>query len=702
MKNDNTYRETVYGKVSNGMNYELVHNTPFHNTDNLAYRFSYNKLAPEWAAIMLLEAMDEESLWDASDSQLKKLWHLHADPKPVRGKNKNRVSHRSTQILQARSFIGEMKILQLINLRKFNQIKFVPIPKLTEEESKKLYKIKKQCSLFRPSKDGIEEEGNTGSGECRYYGAEKRTPSQVAENIESEQVRFSAPLCAVDWEVAMVRSASNAHLREKLSRSKYGSQESVSLFFGHLHTHNWIAITENHVSNADHSIFGSSLREIKPTSRLVEILDFIQPQQVTYAHKEGVYWFPASMRVKVKHSKGDGKFILVEEDCDASMFANDPESLAIFLDAKHDVDAINEAYRIIASDYTFKSGERDFELYKFLYRCILDVENAFKHGRLYSYMTNITRETRAALTVNGRSIIGIDLKCCQPRIMAYLCEAHEVPDDLYEIEGISRDEAKAAWLRIIHAKCFLSAAISLKQNIGCSNERANEILNTILAKFPWLNGNAFTGIGLHIMGIDGLLNRKILYDLNVVKGKFAFAVHDCWFGEEVNKDEIVESVSRIYSQVIEETCNVKNAWSPIKFELPTTQETVEMTPNQPSKKNAYLNRNKLQEAVKAEPTQVITSIVVEPPTAIEKPSSATAIAEHRMMGELVKIYKDESREGLIKLLGSGEDEICDTLSEIFSDNGIVASEQFMRDVLDLVSIGARVIRRIESEYGISV
>ena len=202
------------------------------------------------------------------------------------------------------------------------------------------------------------------------------------------------------------------------------------------------------------------------------------------------------------------------------------------------------------------------------------------YGRLHSPFTNLKREFRAGFTADGETLVGIDMSCCQPTLLALQTQERKFFDDcladrLYgsiaEMLECSRDEAKEAY-------CHFAYSSSVTAN--SRDTRRRKIHELFQAEYPETSryiteqkSGDYRQFSHELMGyeselfIDGLLEE-------FCKGKmFCLSVHDGLFVKQSELETARKMVIRkIKTEINERMRREKGMELPYSIKIEDTQE----------------------------------------------------------------------------------------------------------------------------------
>ena len=202
------------------------------------------------------------------------------------------------------------------------------------------------------------------------------------------------------------------------------------------------------------------------------------------------------------------------------------------------------------------------------------------YGRLHSPFTNLKREFRAGFRAEGETLVGIDMSCCQPTLLALKTQERKFFDDcladrLYgsiaALLDCSREEAKEAY-------CHFAYSSNVTANSKDTGRR--KIHEMFQAKYPVTSqyiteqkSGDYRQFSHELMSyeselfIDGLLEE-------FCKGKmFCLSVHDGLF---VKKSELEAArkmvIRKIRTEINERMRREKGRELPYSIKIEDTQE----------------------------------------------------------------------------------------------------------------------------------
>ena len=95
-------------------------------------------------------------------------------------------------------------------------------------------------------------------------------------------------------------------------------------------------------------------------------------------------------------------------------------------------------------------------------KCIYN-DNLSRGGRIYAPWQNLSEESRSKITIDGSSIVEVDLKSCSLRIACHLLDINVDKADLYDMENYTRKDVKLVVQQMLNMK---DNSRTLLQNIN--------------------------------------------------------------------------------------------------------------------------------------------------------------------------------------------------------------------------------------------
>jgi hypothetical protein len=202
------------------------------------------------------------------------------------------------------------------------------------------------------------------------------------------------------------------------------------------------------------------------------------------------------------------------------------------------------------------------------------------YGRLHSPFTNLKREFRGGFRAEGETLVGIDMSCCQPTLLALQTQERKFFDDcladrLYgsiaEMLECSRDDAKEAY-------CHFAYSSNVTAN--SKDTRRRKIHEMFQAEYPETSryiaeqkSGDYRQFSHRLMGyeselfIDGLLKEFCKKEI------FCLSVHDGLFVKQSELEMARKMVIRkIRTEINERMKREKGMELPYRIKIEDTQE----------------------------------------------------------------------------------------------------------------------------------
>jgi hypothetical protein len=202
------------------------------------------------------------------------------------------------------------------------------------------------------------------------------------------------------------------------------------------------------------------------------------------------------------------------------------------------------------------------------------------YGRLHSPFTNLKREFRAGFTAEGETLVGIDMSCCQPTLLALQTQERKFFDDcladrLYgsiaEMLECSRDEAKEAY-------CHFAYSSNVTANSRDTGRR--KIHEMFQAKYPVTSqyiteqkSGDYRQFSHELMGYESSLFIDGLLEEFCKEKMFCLSVHDGLFVKQSELETARKMVIRkIRTEINGRMQREKGMELPYRIKIEDTQE----------------------------------------------------------------------------------------------------------------------------------
>lgn len=174
-------------------------------------------------------------------------------------------------------------------------------------------------------------------------------------------------------------------------------------------------------------------------------------------------------------------------------------------------------------------------------------------NRIYSLMTSAPRQLRGCLLLDGKPLVEIDVKSCQPALLITLCPENEkaafadlLGKDFYSLSKSGRDKAKKEFGQFAFGKY----------------RRKNSLGEAIRAQFPGLFGavRSFDGsLARHLQNLEAEICIGRVVPRLMAEGIHATTAHDAFFVRPADAQRAQEIVKEEFSAALgfEVSVNIK-------------------------------------------------------------------------------------------------------------------------------------------------
>lgn len=202
------------------------------------------------------------------------------------------------------------------------------------------------------------------------------------------------------------------------------------------------------------------------------------------------------------------------------------------------------------------------------------------YGRLHSPFTNLKREFRAGFTAEGETLVGIDMSCCQPTLLALKTQERKFFDDcladrLYgsiaEMLECSRDEAKEAYCHFAYSSnVTANSRDTRRRKIHEMFQRAYPVTSQYITE---QKSGDYRQFSHELMSYESELFIDGLLEEFCKKKMFCLSVHDGLFVKQSELETARKMVIRkIKTEINERMRREKGMELPYRIKIEDTQE----------------------------------------------------------------------------------------------------------------------------------
>jgi hypothetical protein len=202
------------------------------------------------------------------------------------------------------------------------------------------------------------------------------------------------------------------------------------------------------------------------------------------------------------------------------------------------------------------------------------------YGRLHSPFTNLKREFRAGFTAEGETLVGIDMSCCQPTLLALKTQERKFFDDcladrLYgsiaALLDCSRDEAKDAYCHFAYSSNVTANSRDTgRRKIHEMFQRAYPVTSQYITE---QKSGDYRQFSHRLMGYESELFIDGLLEEFCKKKMFCLSVHDGLFVKQSELEMARKMVIRkIRTEINGRMQREKGMELPYRIKIEDTQE----------------------------------------------------------------------------------------------------------------------------------
>ncbi len=199
-------------------------------------------------------------------------------------------------------------------------------------------------------------------------------------------------------------------------------------------------------------------------------------------------------------------------------------------------------------------------------KCIYN-DNLSRGGRIYAPWQNLSEESRSKITIDGSSIVEVDLKSCSLRIACHLLDINVDKADLYDMENYTRKDVKLVVQQMLNMKDNSRTLLQNINDISSSFELLNSISNIdkeyikelVIKVYDYYNTSEMKQLSSALFfkdrGMSDIIPIESKISFSVIKefideGEFVLGVHDSFIVRSELEGKLINSIYDNYRKLL--------------------------------------------------------------------------------------------------------------------------------------------------------
>ncbi len=199
-------------------------------------------------------------------------------------------------------------------------------------------------------------------------------------------------------------------------------------------------------------------------------------------------------------------------------------------------------------------------------KCIYN-DNLSRGGRIYAPWQNLSEESRSKITIDGSSIVEVDLKSCSLRIACHLLDISVEKVDLYDVGNYTRKDVKLVVQQMLNMKDNSRTLFQYINDISSSFELLNSISNTdkeyikeLVSKvYDYYNTSEMKKLSSVLFfkdkGMRDIIHIESKISFSVIKefideGEIVLGIHDSFIVRSELEGKLVNSIYDNYRKLL--------------------------------------------------------------------------------------------------------------------------------------------------------